>query len=611
MTENDRFPMKNKTLKTSGLIIFLTGFFVFVLSLTLSNYTLTGKIIHRQGNGERLAALTDAAAPMLNVTYASNISFVHDLKEAIDKANRAIIAKYSIDEKVGEKIAEEAAEDGKYIFRSTLIDKVLPTEDEITKYQNQTFRDYAGWLEGKTFDNKEALAEQLVFVIRNINNSLSYKKAFDSYSAKNLLFWLTKDAASGILRDNLRLWIFLSFGLIILGAFLYFYSTYYRGTIAGIKNNGIFMSPATARGWIGIALGVVMISFYIMLYFYPEYLTNWVLLVDPLSYRLNGGPASHWFLYGTLYTMAVAAMGIRMLLKYRHNPYQILRTLSVIFFQTAFAFIIPEILASLHKPAVDLKNIWPLDYDFFYSYNLDELMNSGMLGWFMLFWGIALIIIAVPVFTYFFGKRWYCSWVCGCGGLAETLGDPFRQLSDKSIRAWKIERYLIYSVLVFAVVNTAGVLYTYFTGSYSVLGIGTESIKSAYGFLISSIFAGVVGTGFYPLMGNRVWCRFGCPLAAYLGVVQKFKSRFRITTNGGQCISCGNCSTYCEMGIDVRWYAQRGQNIVRASCVGCGICAAVCPRGVLRLENNDPSDRFNTPHLTGNESFREPVDAPR
>jgi len=93
-------------------------------------------------------------------------------------------------------------------------------------------------------------------------------------------------------------------------------------------------------------------------------------------------------------------------------------------------------------------------------------------------------------------------------------------------------------------------------------------------------------------MGSRVWCRFGCPMAAVLGFQQRFFSRFRITTNGGQCISCGNCSTYCEMGIDVRAYAQRGENIVRASCVGCGVCAAVCPRGVLRLENGDPSDRF-------------------
>jgi polyferredoxin len=115
--------------------------------------------------------------------------------------------------------------------------------------------------------------------------------------------------------------------------------------------------------------------------------------------------------------------------------------------------------------------------------------------------------------------------------------------------------------------------------------------------LIGSIFAGVIGTGFYPIFGNRVWCRFGCPLAAYLGLVQRFKSRFRITTNGGQCISCGNCSTYCEMGIDVRAYAQKGQDIVRSSCVGCGVCSAVCPRGVLKLENGPLENRTYAPEF--------------
>ena len=210
----------------------------------------------------------------------------------------------------------------------------------------------------------------------------------------------------------------------------------------------------------------------------------------------------------------------------------------------------------------------------------------------MLVWGIALSLVAVPVLTYFFGKRWYCSWVCGCGGLAETLGDPYRHLSGKSLKAWKFERVIVHSVLVFAVVMTALVLYTYLSGQSTVLGfLDSYNVRSTYGFYIGSIFAGVVGTGFYPVMGNRVWCRFGCPLAAYLGLVQRFKSRFRITTNGGQCISCGNCSAYCEMGIDVRAYAQRGQDIVRSSCVGCGICSAVCPRGVLNLEIGPVSTR--------------------
>ena len=45
------------------------------------------------------------------------------------------------------------------------------------------------------------------------------------------------------------------------------------------------------------------------------------------------------------------------------------------------------------------------------------------------------------------------------------------------------------------------------------------------------------------------------------------------------CISCGNCSTYCEMGIDVRQCAMANQDVRRAACVGCGMCAQVCPRG--------------------------------
>ena len=47
------------------------------------------------------------------------------------------------------------------------------------------------------------------------------------------------------------------------------------------------------------------------------------------------------------------------------------------------------------------------------------------------------------------------------------------------------------------------------------------------------------------------------------------------------------------MGIDVRYYAQRGQNIVRASCVGCGMCSTVCPRGVLNLENGPTENRVS------------------
>ena len=58
------------------------------------------------------------------------------------------------------------------------------------------------------------------------------------------------------------------------------------------------------------------------------------------------------------------------------------------------------------------------------------------------------------------------------------------------------------------------------------------------------------------------------------------------------------------MGIDVRAYAQKGQNIVRSSCVGCGICSAVCPRGVLKLENGPTDNRVDDlPIILGNDGI--------
>jgi len=352
----------------------------------------------------------------------------------------------------------------------------------------------------------------------------------------------------------------------------------------GIKNDGVFFKSLTARGAFGWMLGVLLTGFYFCLYWHPQYLEGLIRLHDPLSFALREQAADQWFVYGTFYTLAVLLMGFKFLRKYRHNKYQRLRTFSVMFFQLGFAFLIPAILVRLNQPELYPSYFWPLDYDALFPSKIDEWMSAGNVGMFMVFWGAILTFIGTPILTYFYGKRWYCSWVCGCGGLAETAGDPFRHLSDKSLFAWQVERILIHSILLIITLITV-LLWVNNLWENSLLGGMTAEAKKGYGFLIGSMFSGVIGTGFYPILGNRAWCRFGCPMAAFLGIIQKFKSRFRITTNGGQCISCGNCSTYCEMGIDVRHYAQRGQDVVRASCVGCGICAAVCPRGVLRLEN--------------------------
>ncbi len=493
----------------------------------------------------------------------------------------------------------------------------------------------------------------------------------------------------------------------------------YAGHTKGIKNNFVFFNSLTSRGALGWVAGILLTLFYIQLYWLPETLESMTRMFDPLSYLITGKKASRWFVYGTIYTFLIFFLGIKFIVKYRHNRYQIVRTISVIFFQVVFAYALPHILESFHEGTgyfqKDLKQVWPLNY-----YFVDQMKGhagGGVSGTFFFVWAIFLFLVITPVLTYLVGKRWYCSWVCGCGGLAETAGDGFRQLSSKKESAWKIERWVIHSVMVFVLAMTIAVLWPYFSGKeyelelfsisehgffyfwISVLGVAglglfnsyrkhkhnallwggiiiffiaaflaaiynsddlkemftleksyyyylvipmalvaafmvwayrntktssymvgavllmvvvgfltyhnywgeneaymlkSKNLKKVYGFIVGAAFSGVIGVGFYPLLGSRVWCRFGCPMAGYMGIFQRFKSRFRITTNGSQCISCGNCSTYCEQGIDVRAYAQKGENIVRASCVGCGICSAVCPRGVLKLENGPEKGRFDS-----------------
>lgn len=529
-----------KIIKNLGLVIFITGLAIWTASIFMGDFTLQQEQLD---------------------------SFISE-----KGIKSELVAQKISDNVVGKKL-------GTFAFTGAVRDALAQNNDyydaQIAKYDA-----------AKEWDKK---GEQYQYRIND--------KDFQAFS-----FSLSKKAGTGFIVENKGLMWFLTFGLGILGALMFIFPNLVLLGKPGIKNDHVYHEAATNRGWIAWLVLVYLVLFYLVLYFNADYVVNWTFILDPISNALNGGDASQWFVYGFLYCVIMVTMAVRMYIKYRHNKYQIVRTTSVLFFQIVFAFLIPEIMASLGKPGYDFKNAFPLDYDFFFEWNLDTLTQSGGLGIFILVWGVVLTLVIVPVMVYFFGKRWYCSWVCGCGGLAETLGDPYRQHSNKSMKAWKLERWLIHSVLVFSLVMTLVTLYCYFTGAEAFLGINSQWIKDTYSFLIGAWFAGVIGTGFYPIFGNRVWCRFGCPLAAYLGFVQRFKSRFRITTNGGQCISCGNCSTYCEQGIDVRAYAQKGENIVRSSCVGCGVCSAVCPRGVLKLENGPEAGRINpTQVLLGND----------
>lgn len=327
------------------------------------------------------------------------------------------------------------------------------------------------------------------------------------------------------------------------------------------------------RGALGIAIGLALTAFYTALYFTDA--------IDPAASAL--GFRNKWLFYGFVYTVAMAGGAVYYLRRHGNSRYNRIRIAVNVGVQVVLAFLLPLIMPMFGGPEFYFSYLWPLDWYKLHPGTLSSLPTI------LAVYCVAGSLIAAPVLAYFFGKRWYCSWVCGCGGLANTFGDPWRHLTATSTRSWRFEKVAVHSVLVLAVVSTLLLMihgWAHPGGAFSHVVAGGQwwSMKSLYGYVVGAVLAGVVGVGLYPLFGPRVWCRNFCPMAAVLGLVQKL-GRFRIRVKPDMCISCGNCTTYCEMGIDVRSYAQKNESFTRAACVGCGMCAHVCPRGVLKLEN--------------------------
>jgi polyferredoxin len=322
-----------------------------------------------------------------------------------------------------------------------------------------------------------------------------------------------------------------------------------------------------ASAWVLTAL---LVGFYCTLY--------WTSLFDGPSQAM--GLRNKWYLYGLLYSIAMCGGAVYYLKHHGNSRYNQVRIAVNVFVQVVLAWTLPFVMPLFGQPEFYFSYFWPLKYDYLYPHTLQSFPV------YMAVYTVIGSFLAAPLLAVVFGKRWYCSWICGCGGLANTFGDPWRHLTSSSTRSWRFEKVAIHSVLAFALLCTAivigGQLLNFKSDGFYQF---SNSVKSAYGFGISLILAGVVGTGLYPILGPRFWCRNFCPMAAVLGITQK-AGRFRIRVKPDMCISCGNCTTYCEMGIDVRSYAQSNQSFTRASCVGCGMCAHVCPRGVLRLEND-------------------------
>ncbi|MEZ5404480.1 MAG: FAD-dependent oxidoreductase [Bryobacteraceae bacterium] len=304
-------------------------------------------------------------------------------------------------------------------------------------------------------------------------------------------------------------------------------------------------------------------------------------------------PMSFW--YTVAYTLAMTAFGFRAMKRWgvdRKDRFQIWRYTSLLAFQWIFFFLIPEFLFQyavkyqwvgerLAADPVFAGQAWR-SYGIVYAWPLFFYTFFGSPHQIWIVWGVILTFVLIPLLALWHGKR-YCSWICGCGGLAETLGDRWRQNAPKGKSSIRWE-WMNWAVLGAAAGITAMVLLK----DTVELFRATHATALVWYRLVADVWlVGIVPVTLYPFLGGKIWCRYWCPLAKLMhifsGVFTRFKaSRFAIYSND-KCIACGECSRNCQVGIDVMSHALKQQVLDNgnSSCIGCGICVSVCPMDVL------------------------------
>ena len=177
--------------------------------------------------------------------------------------------------------------------------------------------------------------------------------------------------------------------------------------------------------------------------------------------------------------------------------------------------------------------------------------------------------------------RAFCGWFCPLGtlqdmfaGWAQRLcsgGKPKKRgMRSKSrfpillpAKVDKWARYLKYLVLGIVI----------FASAYAVYPPLHEicPARAVFGLQLTPLLASVLLTFVVTsLLVKRFWCKYLCPLGAFLAITNKF-APLRVTIDGQKCTECGRCDAECPMDIEAI-----PENMRNLECVQCLACVETC-----------------------------------
>lgn len=193
-------------------------------------------------------------------------------------------------------------------------------------------------------------------------------------------------------------------------------------------------------------------------------------------------------------------------------------------------------------------------------------------------WTSSFILMAITILVTIFFGRIFCSYLCPLGALQEWIRAIGRKLGikkdlelPKSID--KYARYLKYLILILVIYfsyKLGDLFFRNYDPYNALMHFGNEWEEK----LIAYIILGIVLVS--ALFSKNWWCRYFCPLGAFLGIIKKI-SPFKIKRDQNTCISCGLCDKVCPANLDI----QNADSVKAADCTSCLNCVRDCPKNSL------------------------------
>ncbi len=248
------------------------------------------------------------------------------------------------------------------------------------------------------------------------------------------------------------------------------------------------------------------------------------------------------------------------------------------FFATSL-MAIRHLIPSRHGSGSDVRtgafdSVCPMGgLETFYAYITtgDTLLTTNLFNF-----AVILGVLAVSVVA----GRAFCGWMCPLGTLQDMFagwasrlfngGKPKTSAKSKypielPPKVDKIARYLKYLILLLVIIASTKSVFPPVRDICPARAIFGFELHE--GLLISVLVTFIITS----LLVKRFWCKYLCPLGAFLAVFNKI-APLRVKIDNSKCAGCGICETDCPMDIPAIPESMRD-----LECVQCLDCIDNCP----------------------------------